>query len=70
VSKLDPEVALVLDGILTEIGAGMVLVPKSLEEQTWNNAHDRCRSIIYNYRDGNGLFQMVRAMKQMETKNA
>lgn len=53
------EVQQTLNWILTEVGAGMCLVPKSDEEKTWNNAHERCKSIIYNYRDGIGLFQIT-----------
>lgn len=53
------EILQILDWILTEIGAGMCLLPRSTEERTWNNAHERCKSIINNYRDGIGLFQIT-----------
>jgi hypothetical protein len=48
-----------LEWILTEIGAGMCRFPLTLQEKTWNDAHERCKSIIYNYRDGCGLFQIT-----------
>lgn len=56
----------VLKWILTEIGAGMCLIPKSVEEHAWNNAHERCRQIINNYRNGDGLFQMVSAAQERD----
>jgi aconitase A len=48
-----------LRGVRTEIGAGMVLFPRTIEERTWNNAHDRANQIVQNYIDGNGLFQIT-----------
>jgi hypothetical protein len=36
------------------------LLPKSAEERAWNNAHERCRKIVANYRDECGLFQITR----------
>jgi hypothetical protein len=57
--KPTAETRQVLDWILTEIGAGMCLLPQTPEEQTWNDAHERAEQIIQGYRDGNGLFQMT-----------
>ena len=48
-----------LEWILTEIGAGMVLFPRSDAERTWNDAHERCKQIIANYKEGIGLFQIT-----------
>jgi hypothetical protein len=49
-----------LDNIKTEIGAGMVLFPKSEADHAHNNACQRANAIIANYAEGNGLFQMTR----------
>lgn len=61
--SVSPEAREILDWILTEVGAGMCLVPKSDDEHTWNNAHERCKGIIQSYREGVGLFQMTRGAK-------
>jgi len=55
----------ILDNILTEIGAGMVLKLGGFtrEEQAWNNACERAKQIIHNYKEGCGLFQMTRDAK-------
>lgn len=46
-----------LQGIQTEIGAGMVLSPRNESDNTWNQASERARNIISNYIGGFGLFQ-------------
>lgn len=48
-----------LDGIMSEIGAGMVMFPMTDVEHAHNNACERAKSIIANYRDGHGLFQLT-----------
>ena len=48
-----------LNGIRTEITAGMVILPLGAEERTWNRAHQRCLNIIELYARGEGLFQMT-----------
>jgi len=60
-----PETLEILRNIRTEIGAGMVLKlgPLSQLEQVHNNACERAKSIIENYMNGYGLFQMTRGMK-------
>jgi hypothetical protein len=50
-----------LENIRTEIGAGMVLIPRTPEERAHNNACQRALYIIANYKMGCGLFQMTRA---------
>lgn len=62
-SVAPPSTAEVLKWIQTEIGAGMVLFPKTPEERAHNNACDRANAIIQNYKDGFGLFQMTRRLK-------
>jgi hypothetical protein len=60
-SQPSPEIIETLRNIKTEIGAGMVLIPRSLAEQAHNNACERANAIIQNYIEGFGLFQMTRA---------
>jgi hypothetical protein len=54
----------ILRNIKTEIGAGMMLFPKTQAEHAHNNACERANSIIDNYMGGFGLFQMTRNMKK------
>jgi hypothetical protein len=63
-AKPTDEVRELLRDIQTEIGAGMVLFPGSNAERAHNNACDRAISIIANYREGIGLFQMTQAAKK------
>ena len=58
----------ILRNIRTEIGAGKVLFPKTEAERAHNNACDRANTIISNYAQGFGLFQMTRDAKQKESK--
>jgi len=58
-SKPSKETLEILRNIQTEIGAGMVLIPRSDAEHAHNNACDRANRIISNYAEGYGLFQMV-----------
>ena len=59
------EVKQVIEGIATEIGAGRCLPPiDTPEKQAWNEAHNRCLSIISNYREGCGLFQLTANVKK------
>jgi hypothetical protein len=58
-----PETVEILRNIKTEIGAGMVLFPKSEAERAHNNACARANAIITNYQEGYGLFQMTRRAK-------
>lgn len=60
------ETAETLRNIQTEIGAGMVLLPKTDPEHAWNNAHTRANQIISGYRQGLGLFQMNRRAEQRQ----
>lgn len=53
-----------LRGIQTEIRAGKVMLPKTEQERTWNNAHDRALSIVANYIEGLGLFQITARMEK------
>lgn len=46
-----------LDGIISEITAGMVMLPDDCCDRTWNGAHKRIVSILQKYVDGEGLFQ-------------
>lgn len=55
----DPATRLLLRNIQTEIGAGMVLFPKSEADHVHNNACSRANTIIDNYAEGFGLFQMT-----------
>ena len=54
----------VLKAITTEIGAGMVMFPKTREEQAWNNASERANRIVDDYAEGIGLFQMTKDIKK------
>lgn len=62
-AKPSDETIATLRNISTEIGAGMVLVPRTDAEHAHNNACDRALAIIHNYRDGCGLFQMTADIK-------
>lgn len=59
-AKPSAEMIEILRGIRTEIGAGMVMFPKSEAEHAHNNACERANTIIFNYIEGYGLFQMTR----------
>jgi hypothetical protein len=63
-AKPSEETLNALRGIRTEIGAGMVLIPKDDRERTWNSAHERANQIVQNYIDGNGLFQITAKPKR------
>jgi hypothetical protein len=66
--KPNKETLEVLRNITVEIGAGMVLLPRSPEEHAWNNAHERAKNIISNYAEGYGLFQMTRDLAAKQEK--
>ena len=68
--KNDPQEMLkeTLGFIITEIGAGCVLFPKSKEDETWNNASQRAIRICSNYRNGDGLFQIINPKAKNEQK--
>ena len=57
-NEIDEETKKVLDYILTEITAGMAMIPKNEQDKVWNDAHARCKRIINLYKDGKGLFQV------------
>ena len=57
--KPSKETSMVLKGIQTEIGAGMVMFPKDEAERLFNVACKRAKAIIRNYQDGHGLFQLT-----------
>ena len=57
-SETSPEVKRVLKWIASEINCGKVLIARTPEEKTWNNAHDRALSIIHSYAEGLGLYQI------------
>lgn len=57
--KPNAEIIETLSNIRTEIGAGMVLFPKSEIERGFNIACERAASIIFNYQQGLGLFQLT-----------
>jgi hypothetical protein len=59
-SKPSAETIQTLKDIQTEIGAGMVLIPKSEADRSYNWACDRANQIIRCYADGQGLFQLTR----------
>lgn len=63
-AKPDADTIEVLRNITTEIGAGMVLFPRSDAERAHNNACERANKIISNYIEGYGLFQMTRDAKK------
>jgi hypothetical protein len=63
-AKPSKETLEALRGIRTEIGAGMVILPRTVIERTWNDAHERANQIVQNYIDGNGLFQMTAKRKR------
>jgi hypothetical protein len=65
-----PETVDLLHNIKIEIGAGMVLFPKSEAERAHNDACDRANTIITYYQEGNGLFQMTRRAKARGEKRA
>jgi hypothetical protein len=52
-----------IEGAMTEIGAGRCMFPKNEVERTWNNACERALNILSRYRDGEGLFQIVKDAK-------
>lgn len=54
----EPTLEQILEWISTEIGAGKSFTSDDAS-RIWNNAHDRCLSIVQNYKDGFGLFQMT-----------
>jgi len=60
------ELSAVLKEIQTEIGAGMVLFPNTAADRAHNNACERANSIIQNYREGFGLFQMTKRLKSIQ----
>lgn len=64
--KASLEVVKILNWITTEIGAGMVILPKSEAEHAHNNACERAKTIISNYKDGMGLFQMTERGRKVE----
>ena len=59
----------ILSNIQTEISAGKVLIPRSDAEHAHNNASDRAISIVQNYKEDIGLFQMTARARQ-RTANA
>ncbi len=55
---MSASVKAVLEGLITEIGAGRCLPPLDSERKVaWNQAHERCLSIARQYQRGEGLFQ-------------
>jgi hypothetical protein len=48
----------ILEGAITEISAGRVLVPRTPEDRTWNDASERAMRILERYKHGEGLFQL------------
>lgn len=67
-SKPSAETIETLRNIRMEIGAGMILIPKSDAERAYNIACDRANSIIFNYMEGCGLVQMVRDAEARRAK--
>ena len=55
------------EGALTEIGAGMVLIPKTEADHAWNNACERSKRIVSYYIRGEGLFQLTAVVQKEET---
>lgn len=47
-----------LDGAITEMNAGQVLIPKTDADYAHNHATQRCVRILQGYIEGNGLFQL------------
>lgn len=47
-----------LEGIISEITAGMVMFPKDEADRAWNGASQRAISIVNQYREGHGIFQI------------
>jgi hypothetical protein len=48
------------EGMISEIRAGEVLMPKDDKDLAWNNASERSIRIIENYKNGIGIFQLAR----------
>jgi len=59
----------ILNGIRTEIGAGMVMFPKTDGERLYNQACQRAVDIVQNYIDGIGLTQMVDAANRRAARH-
>lgn len=60
------DVKKVLEWVRSEVTCGKLLKPERLmtpEERAWTGAHDRCLSIISNYAEGFGLYQMTEKIK-------
>ncbi len=51
-----------IEGLLSEMNAGKS-IKMGHDERIWNDAHDRCISLLNGYRDGKGLFQDQPRMK-------
>ena len=66
--KPDAKTIEILGNIQTEIGAGMVLIPLTAAERAHNNACERAKTIVQNYKEGYGLFQMTRDLKNKRAK--
>jgi hypothetical protein len=48
-----------IEGAITDIRAGEILLPKTLAEQCWNNSAERAIAILRKYATGHGLLQPV-----------
>ena len=68
--KPDDEALQILRDIKTEINCGQVLFPITVAKHAHNNACERAISIINNYMEGFGLFQMTRNPAQQNDGDA
>lgn len=64
----EPSVRQVCEWIKTEICAGMVLTPRTVPDQVWNDAHKRAMGIVSAYAKGEGLFQITQDDRVQERR--
>lgn len=56
-AKVSEETQKALDGLKTEVTAGMRLTAVTELDHAWNGAHNRILGILKKYREGQGLLQ-------------
>jgi hypothetical protein len=59
-----------LEGIISEITAGMVLLPRTEGDKIWNNACLRSIEIVKDYQRGLGIFQLGTERSKYKTVGA
>ena len=50
--------------MITEIGAGRVLIPVDDADRAWNSASERAIRIINQYQDGRDLWQVTKSLEK------